>query len=73
MLSRLESFSKKFENSIFVSVDVLKNPEVSGEFLVFSTPVLLLFYKGREVLKQVRFFSGKEIKVTLDRLNEIDN
>ena len=43
---------------------------MSGEFLVFVTPVLIVYYDGMEVLKNVRFFSISEIKSELEKFLE---
>lgn len=70
MLSRLEELSEEYKNSKFFPIDIKKNPEVSGEFLVFVTPVLIIYYDGMEVLKNVRFFSISEIKSELEKFLE---
>ena len=67
MLPRLEALSKEYKNSKFFPIDIKKNPEVSGEFLVFITPVLIVYYDGMEILKNVRFFSISEIKNELEK------
>ncbi|WP_320312643.1 MULTISPECIES: thioredoxin family protein [Cetobacterium] len=67
MLPRLEELSKKFENSKFFPIDIKKNPEVTGEFMVFVTPVLIVYYDGMEILKKIRFFSILEIEKELEK------
>lgn len=67
MLPRLEELSKEYKNSKFFPIDIKKNPEVSGEFLVFTTPVLIIYYDGIEILKKIRFFSNFEIKNELEK------
>ena len=70
MLPRLEELSKEYKNSKFFPIDTKKNPEVSGEFLVFVTPVLIIYYDGLEVLKKIRFFSISEIKEEIEKFLE---
>lgn len=70
MLPRLEELSKEYKNSKFFPIDIKKNPEVSGEFLVFTTPVLIIYYDGIEILKKIRFFSNFEIKNELEKFLE---
>ena len=65
MLPRLEELSKEYKNSKFFPIDIKKNPEVSGEFLVFTTPVLIVYYDGKEILKGVRFFPISDIRDNL--------
>ena len=67
MLPRLEELSKEYKNSKFFPIDIKKNPEVTGEFLVFVTPVLIVYYDGLEVLKKIRFFSSSEIKEEIEK------
>lgn len=70
MLPRLEELSKEYKNSKFFPIDIKKNPEVTGEFLVFVTPVLIIYYDGLEVLKKIRFFSILEIKEEMEKFLE---
>ncbi|MEG2346052.1 thioredoxin family protein [Cetobacterium somerae] len=70
MLPRLEELSKEYKNSKFFAIDIKKNPEVTGEFLVFVTPVLIIYYDGLEVLKKIRFFSISEIKEEMEKFLE---
>lgn len=70
MLPRLEELSKEYKNSKFFPIDTKKNPEVSGEFLVFVTPVLIIYYDGIEIMKKVRFFSISEIKSEIEKFLE---
>ena len=70
MLPRLEELSKEYRNSKFFPIDIKKNPEVTGEFLVFVTPVLIIYYDGLEVLKKIRFFSISEIKEEMEKFLE---
>ncbi|KMZ42986.1 MULTISPECIES: thioredoxin family protein [Bacillales] len=47
-----------------------KMPNLSGEFLVFTAPAILLFMDGKEVFRQARFVSFDELehvlKLTVD-------
>ncbi|MCQ9625761.1 thioredoxin family protein [Cetobacterium somerae] len=70
MLPRLEELSKEYKNSKFFPIDIKKNPEVTGEFLVFVTPVLIIYYDGLEALKKIRFFSISEIKEEMEKFLE---
>lgn len=71
MLSRLERFSKHYENSSFHPIDISKNPKVVGEFQTFVTPVLKVFSEKKELMSKNRFFSIREMKVILDRYHEM--
>lgn len=47
-----------------------KMPNLSGEFLVFTAPAILLFMDGKEVFRQARFVSFDKLenvlKLTVD-------
>ncbi|MWV42336.1 thioredoxin [Paenibacillus sp. HJL G12] len=45
-------------------------PEVSGEYLVFTAPTLLLFAEGREVFRQSRFVIMREVEKQLQGWSE---
>lgn len=66
MFSRIEKLSKEYRGAKFYPLDVKTNPEVAGEFLVFVTPVLIIYSKGKEILRKIRFFPMDEIKYNLD-------
>ncbi|MGL4252545.1 MAG: thioredoxin family protein [Fusobacteriaceae bacterium] len=70
MFSRIESLSKEYSGSEFYGLDIRKSPEVAGEFMVFITPVLIVYYEGMEIVRKIRFFPLYEIKETLDRFIE---
>ncbi|MFS0578868.1 hypothetical protein [Brevibacillus sp. 179-C9.3 HS] len=42
-----------------------KAPFISGEFLVFTAPTILLFADGKEVFRQARFISFDELERVL--------
>ncbi|MFD3448213.1 thioredoxin family protein [Microbacteriaceae bacterium 4G12] len=46
--------------SIFVSLEEL--PQVSGEYLVFTAPTLLMFVRGKEVLRESRFIVFEKLE-----------
>lgn len=59
---QLQPFLKELNQvkGIFVSSD--KVPAVSGEFLAFTAPTVILFIEGKEIAKQSRFISYEKIK-----------
>jgi Thioredoxin. len=42
-------------SSAHVSIDEL--PAVSGEFMIFTVPTVLLFVEGKEIIREARFIS----------------
>lgn len=70
MFSRIENLSKEYKG-IFYPIDIKKNPQVSGEFMIFVTPALLVYYENMEIIKKIRFFPVEEIKEELNRFIQI--
>ncbi|CAM3294834.1 thioredoxin [Brevibacillus invocatus] len=46
-------------------VSIEKTPEISGEFLVFAAPTILLFFEGKEVHRQSRIVVFGELEDAL--------
>lgn len=45
--------------AVYVPSDVL--PEVAGQHRVFTAPVVLVFFHGRETIRKIRTFSVEEL------------
>lgn len=45
-------------------------PELTGELLLFSAPIVLIFHKGKEIHRFVRFVRMDELRSRLDNLEE---
>ncbi|BCD60558.1 MULTISPECIES: co-chaperone YbbN [unclassified Nitratiruptor] len=58
-----ELFSQKFPKVVLVEVNVAEIPEISGTFNIFSAPAMLLFFDGKEFLREGR-------NVSLQRMQE---
>lgn len=44
-----------------------ENPEVSGAFMIFSVPALMIYSKGRELYRAARFLDLQEISHILEK------
>jgi thioredoxin-like negative regulator of GroEL len=51
-----------------IQADIEKLPILSGEFTVFTVPVVLLFLEGKEVLRIARFIRTEELKDKIDKI-----
>lgn len=51
-----------------LKVDLGSQPLIKGQFTVFSAPTVLLFSKGREILRESRFIDFEKIDKTLNSL-----
>ena len=47
-----------------------KHPEICGQLLVFTVPTLLIFWEGREVLRESRFMNLKQVTRILSQIIE---
>lgn len=48
-------------------VDIASNKEMAGKYHIFTVPVILVFFEGREFFRKVRNFSISELKKEIDR------
>lgn len=53
-----------------VVIESEKHPEICGQLLVFTVPTLLIFWEGREVLRESRFIDLNQIKRILSQIIE---
>lgn len=65
---KLEALEEKFPTWNFLRVNTLENPEVAGDYSVFTVPTILVFLDGKELNRWSRNFSIDEIEVYLERL-----
>lgn len=69
--SKLDGFMKKYSSVVREYVKVNEVPEIAGEFLVFTVPTILLFVKGKEVLRESRFINFDKIDYMLSHYNNM--
>lgn len=62
VFEQLQPLLRRYPNvhGIFTSID--KVAELSGEFLTFTAPTILLFHKGKEIGRQSKFISYDKIE-----------
>ena len=54
----------------FVKVKADEQPEICGQLLVFTVPTILVFYEGKEVLRESRFIDFNHIEKALNQILE---
>lgn len=52
----------------FVKIKADTQPEICGQLLVFTVPTILVFYDGKEILRESRFIDFNNIEKMLSRL-----
>lgn len=51
-----------------IDIDAAEFPEVAGQHRVFAAPTVLVYYEGREVLRESRFVDVDKIVTLLNRI-----
>lgn len=70
----IESVQFKYPNVTIEIVDVQEDPELAGQHMVFTLPVVILKLNGREVSRFARSFSVHQVMEQINRLNfELNN
>lgn len=64
----VEKLVTRQPDSRFVYVNIHERLEISGQYLVFTVPTVILFQNGREVKRFSRHFSVGEFEAELNRL-----
>ncbi len=54
----------------FVYVDTHLHPEISGQFIVFAVPTIVIFVEGKEAKRFSRHFGMEELAAFLERMQE---
>ncbi|GAB4329424.1 MAG: thioredoxin family protein [Calditrichia bacterium] len=70
LLPKVKDLLKDYPQIDFLYVDTQQEPEVSGQYLVFAVPTIILFYEGREAKRFSRHFSLQELSEFLERLSD---
>jgi len=62
-----EMINSKFPLLKLQVVDIASNKEMAGKYEIFTVPVILVFFEGREFLRKVRNFGISELEKEIDR------
>jgi len=66
---QVEAFENDY-NLPFCLVNAAQVPELAGQLMLFTAPVVLLFRQGKEVHRFARFVPIDELRRRLDELEE---
>jgi len=64
---RLEKLMQNYGKCKMHRIETDENPEVSGEFMMFSVPGLLIFSSGMEVYRAARFIDLHDVEEVLNK------
>lgn len=70
VLPQVKPIVEKYEQIATVQADVEQIPELSGEYTVFTVPVILLFFNGKEVMRMARFIEMDKLSHQLKKITE---
>ncbi|WP_416826634.1 thioredoxin family protein [Ectobacillus polymachus] len=71
VLAQTENMLQRFPKVKSILVSLEETPRVSGEYLVFTAPTLIVFFKGKEMLRESRFVVFGQFERDLERLYEM--
>ena len=62
-----EYFTEHYPKIEQVYIDIEKLPEVAAQYSIFTIPVVLIFFEGRENYRKARAFGVQELAELVDR------
>jgi thioredoxin-like negative regulator of GroEL len=65
---KVEDYLVQYEKIDFLYIDTHQNPEVSGQYLVFAVPTIIIFLDGREVKRFSRHFSMADFEAEVQKM-----
>lgn len=65
VLAKLEELLKDFPKVNAASVYADEVPSISGEYLVFTAPTVLVFFEGKEICRESRFVRFESLRDVL--------
>ena len=71
MMPKVENMIKGYPNIKAVKVEADKSLNISASFNVFTVPVILLYIKGKETIREVRIISLDNLEQKIARYCQI--
>ena len=62
-----EYFSKHFPKIEIVYINTEELPELAGKYLIFTVPVILVFFEGKETYRKARNIGIQELAELVER------
>ena len=66
-----ELIGNNFPGILLFYVNTKEHPEMAGQFSVFTVPTILVFFEGREYIRESRHVSLASFEERLDKLYRI--
>lgn len=68
VLPQIKPIVENYPEIKSMQADIETIPEISGEYTVFTVPVVLLFVNGKEVMRFARFIEKNKLKEQLEKI-----
>lgn len=68
---QIEQIMEKFPKIKTYHIDALAVPEISGQYSLFSAPVLLLYVDGKETIREARFVQTEKLTQNLEKITNL--
>jgi len=65
---KIEELASKYDEVSFTYIDTTKQPELAGQFSIFTVPSILIFVEGKESKRLSRNFSVNEVQSFIERM-----
>lgn len=62
MLEKVSRLLEQYQNVEKIVISLEEMRTISAQYLVFTAPTVLLFYEGKEILRESRFISLEKIE-----------
>jgi len=62
-----ELVEQKFPEMVLHFINIAENPVIAAEFQVFTVPVILIYFEGREYIRKVRNIGIIELEKEITR------
>lgn len=62
-----ELVEQKFPEMVLYFINIAEDPKTAAEFQVFTVPVILIYFEGREYIRKVRNISLIELEKEITR------
>lgn len=71
MKPKLEKILEKYPKIKSVEVEAEKDPELSALYNVFTIPVIILYIKGKETIREARIISLDNLELKISRYYDL--
>ncbi|WP_343223061.1 thioredoxin family protein [Mesobacillus maritimus] len=66
----MEDILKEFSRIKLATINAEEVPEIAGYLMAFTVPVLVLYYDGKEVLREARIVHLEKFQEDIKRIYE---